>query len=81
MLMRVVDFCDTALAERFMRHISVRLMKHAANLDLMSYEDPIFYDKLERARVQSTDRVQMIKIGGRLVPFWARRTSLSWAIR
>ena len=36
MLMRVVDFCDTALAERFMRHISVRLMKHAANLDLIS---------------------------------------------
>ena len=67
MLMRVVDFCDIALAERFMRHISVRLMKHAANLDLMSYEDPVFYDKLERARVQSTDRVQMIKIAGRLV--------------
>src|SRR3984957_18839823 len=61
-LMRVIDFCDTTLAERFMRHISVRLMKHAANLDLMSYEDPVFYDKLERARVQSTDRVQMIKI-------------------
>jgi ATP-binding cassette subfamily B protein len=66
-LMRVIDFCDTTLAERFMRHISVRLMKHAANLDLMSYEDPIFYDKLERARVQSTDRVQMIKISGRLI--------------
>jgi ATP-binding cassette subfamily B protein len=27
-LMRVIDFCDTTLAERFMRHISVRLMKH-----------------------------------------------------
>jgi ATP-binding cassette, subfamily B, bacterial len=66
-LMRVIDFCDTALAERYMRHISVRLMKHAANLDLMSYEDPVFYDKLERARVQSTDRVQMIKISGRLI--------------
>ena len=42
-------------------------MKHAANLDLMSYEDPVFYDKLERARVQSTDRVQMMKISGRLI--------------
>ncbi|MFZ3215572.1 MAG: ABC transporter ATP-binding protein [Candidatus Acidiferrales bacterium] len=67
LLMRLVDYCDTALAERYMRHISVRLMKHSANLDLMSYEDPVFYDKLERARVQSTDRVQMIKISGRLV--------------
>jgi ATP-binding cassette subfamily B protein len=80
MLMRVVDFCDTALAERFMRHISVRLMKHAANLDLMSYEDPIFYDKLERARVQSTDRVQMIKIGGRLVQEVVTTVSLAAGI-
>ena len=80
MLMRVVDFCDTALAERFMRHISVRLMKHAANLDLMSYEDPIFYDKLERARVQSTDRVQMIKIGGRLVQEFVTTVSLAAGI-
>ena len=80
MLMRVVDFCDTALAERFMRHISVRLMKHAANLDLISYEDPIFYDKLERARVQSTDRVQMIKIGGRLVQEVVTTVSLAAGI-
>jgi ATP-binding cassette subfamily B protein len=64
---RLIDFCDTTLAERFMRHISITLMKHAANLDLLSYEDPVFYDKLERARAQSTDRVQTIKIAGRLV--------------
>lgn len=64
---RLIDFCDTTLAERFMRHISITLMKHAANLDLLSYEDPVFYDKLERARAQSTDRVQTIKIAGRLI--------------
>ena len=79
-LMRVIDFCDTTLAERFMRHISVRLMKHAANLDLMSYEDPIFYDKLERARVQSTDRVQMIKISGRLIQETVTTVSLAAGI-
>jgi ATP-binding cassette subfamily B protein len=78
MLMRLVDYCDTALAERFTRHISVRLMKHAANLDLMSYEDPVFYDKFERAKVQSTDRVQMIKIAGRLIQEFV--TTLSLAI-
>jgi ATP-binding cassette subfamily B protein len=76
-LMRVIDFCDTTLAERFMKHISVRLMKHAANLDLMSYEDPVFYDKLERARVQSTDRVQMIKISGRLIQETVTTVSLA----
>jgi ATP-binding cassette, subfamily B, bacterial len=79
-LMRVIDFCDTTLAERFMRHISVRLMKHAANLDLMSYEDPVFYDKLERARVQSTDRVQMIKISGRLIQETVTTISLAAGI-
>ena len=79
-LMRVTDFCDTTLAERFMKHISVRLMKHAANLDLMSYEDPVFYDKLERARVQSTDRVQMIKISGRLIQETITTVSLAAGI-
>jgi ATP-binding cassette, subfamily B, bacterial len=78
LLMRLVDYCDTALAERFTRHISVRLMKHAANLDLMSYEDPVFYDKFERAKVQSTDRVAMIKIAGRLIQEFV--TTLSLAI-
>jgi ATP-binding cassette subfamily B protein len=79
-LMRVIDFCDTTLAERFMKHISVRLMKHAANLDLMSYEDPVFYDKLERARVQSSDRVQMIKISGRLIQETVTTVSLAAGI-
>jgi ATP-binding cassette subfamily B protein len=63
-----------------MKHISVRLMKHAANLDLMSYEDPVFYDKLERARVQSTDRVQMIKISGRLIQETVTTVSLAAGI-
>lgn len=64
---RIIEFCDTTLADRFTRHISIELMKHAAKLDLMSYEDPVFYDKLERARVQGVDRVQMIQVAGRLI--------------
>ena len=28
-------------------------MKHAAILDLEQFEDPVFYDKLERARQQT----------------------------
>src|ERR1700761_3082947 len=64
---RLVLFCDNMLAEKFMRHISIRLMTHASTLDLTTYEDPSFYDKLERARVQSIDRVQMIELGGRWI--------------
>jgi len=43
------------------------VMEQAARLDLTTYEDPIFYDRLERARVQATDRLGMIQQMGRLV--------------
>jgi ATP-binding cassette subfamily B protein len=64
---RLVDFCDTALNERYTRHVNTRIMRHAATLDLSSYEDPEFYDRLERARVQGADRVGMIQESGQLV--------------
>ncbi len=64
---RLILFCDQTLAEKFTRHISIRLMTHASTLDLTTYEDPSFYDKMERARVQSIDRVQMIELCGRLL--------------
>lgn len=51
---------DSLLADRFTNKISVRLMKHAAKLDLVSFEDPVFYDKLERARRQTTGRVTLL---------------------
>jgi len=66
-LNRVVDYCDTLLADKFIRHISVRIMHHASRLDLASYEDPLFHDKLERARVQATDRLGMVQQLGRFV--------------
>jgi ATP-binding cassette, subfamily B, bacterial len=66
-LNRIVDYCDTLLADKFIRHISVRIMYHASRLDLASYEDPLFHDKLERARVQATDRLGMVQQLGRLV--------------
>jgi ATP-binding cassette, subfamily B, bacterial len=66
-LNRLTDFCDTVLAEKFSQYVSIRIMKHASSLDLTSYEDPQFYDKMERARVQSTDRIAMIQSMGRLI--------------
>jgi ATP-binding cassette, subfamily B, bacterial len=67
LLNRVVDFCDALLADKFARHISIRIMEHASRLDLFCYEDPSFQDKLERARVQATDRLGMIRQMGQLV--------------
>jgi ATP-binding cassette, subfamily B, bacterial len=64
---RLTDFCDSVLADKFTRHISTQIMEHASRLDLTLYEDPNFCDKMERARVQGTDRVMMIQMAGRLV--------------
>ncbi len=64
---RVGDYLDSLLADNYMRHVSIQVMKHAAELDLLAYEDPVFYDRLERARVQATDRLGMIQSIGRLI--------------
>jgi len=64
---RVIDYLDALLAGKYTHHVSVRVMEHAAGLDLMAYEDPAFYDRLERARVQAMDRLYMIQAIGRLI--------------
>jgi ATP-binding cassette subfamily B protein len=64
---RVIDYLDALLAGKYTHHVSVRVMEHAAGLDLLAYEDPAFYDRLERARVQATDRLYMIQAIGRLI--------------
>ena len=79
-LNRIVDYCDTLLADKFQRHISVRIMHHASRLDLASYEDPLFHDKLERARVQSTDRLGMVRQLGLLVQQVITTVSLAASI-
>jgi ATP-binding cassette subfamily B protein len=55
-------------------------MRHASNLDLTAYEDPVFYDRLERARVQATDRLGMIQSIGRLIQQVITAASLSVSI-
>ena len=66
-LSRTVDFFDSLLADRYTHHVSVEVMRKAAALDVTAYEDPVFYDRLERARVQATDRLAMIQQMGRLI--------------
>lgn len=76
-LSRLIDYLDALLAGKYTRHVSVRVMEHAAALDLLAYENPIFYDRLERARVQATDRLFMIQAMGRLVQQFITAVSLS----
>ena len=57
---RANTLCDSLLGDRFTNLVSVRLMRHATELDLASFEDPGFYDKLERARRQTTGRLGLL---------------------
>lgn len=77
---RSIDYLDALLADRYTRHVSIKVMNHAADLDLLAYENPVFYDRLERARVQATDRLGMIQSIGRLVQQVITAVSLSVSI-
>jgi ATP-binding cassette subfamily B protein len=57
---RANTLCDSLLGDRFTNRVSVRLMEHATRLDLAQFEDPVFYDKLERARRQTTGRLGLL---------------------
>lgn len=59
-LSRSISLVDSLLGDQFTNYVSVRLMQHADSLDLLSFEDPVFYDKLERARRQTTARLGML---------------------
>lgn len=77
---RAIDYYDRVLADRYTRHVSIQVMEHASSLDLQAYENPVFYDRLERARVQATDRLAMIQAIGRLFQQVVTTIALAGAI-
>jgi ATP-binding cassette subfamily B protein len=79
-LVRLINFSEIVLADKYSKHISTRIMEHASRLDLTSFEDPLFYDKMERARVQGTDRIVMIQSTGQLVQQLVTTMSLAGGI-
>ncbi len=65
-LSRAVGFCDALLGDLYMQHISIRVIEHASRLDITAFENPDYYDRLERAKAQATDRIAMIQMIGTL---------------
>ncbi|HEY0371113.1 MAG TPA: ABC transporter ATP-binding protein [Thermoanaerobaculia bacterium] len=57
---RLVSLIDSLLSERFVNETSVRLMEHAATLDLEDFEDSELQDRLDRARRQTMGRSTMM---------------------
>jgi ATP-binding cassette subfamily B protein len=60
LLGRAVALTDSLLGDRFTNRVSLELMRHASILDLAHFEEPEFYDKLERARRQTMGRMQLM---------------------
>jgi len=60
LLGRVVSLVDSLLSEHVTNESSVRLMAHAATLDLEDFEDSEFQDQLERARRQTSGRMTLL---------------------
>src|SRR5688500_14244820 len=59
-LARASSLYESLLGDLFSNVVSVRLMRHAATLDLAQFEDPEFYDHLERARRQTVGRIGLL---------------------
>jgi ATP-binding cassette subfamily B protein len=60
LLGRGISLLDSLLSEKISTATSVRLMDHAARLDLEDFEDSEFQDRLERARTQAAGRTGLM---------------------
>ncbi|HKC41994.1 MAG TPA: ABC transporter ATP-binding protein [Gemmatimonadales bacterium] len=61
-LARLSALLESLLGDLFANRLSVRLMQHAATLDLAQFEDAEIYDHLERARRQTVGRVGLFTL-------------------
>jgi len=61
-LARLSSLLESLLGDLFANRLSVRLMEHAATLDLAQFEDAEIYDHLERARRQTTGRIGLFTL-------------------
>ncbi len=59
---RLISLTDALLGDLYANHSSIELMQKASSLDLSMFEDSEFYDKLERARRQTTGRVILMSM-------------------
>lgn len=59
---RAITLLDSLLGDLLSNKSSEQLIRHAATLDLYQFEDSNFYDKLERARRQTTGRTVLMSM-------------------
>ena len=59
---RAIALTDSLLGDLVSNDSSVRIMRHAASLDLFQFENAEFYDKLEKARTQTNGRTMLLSM-------------------
>jgi ATP-binding cassette subfamily B protein len=62
LLGRAITLTESLLGDLISNDSSVRIMRHAATLDLFQFENAEFYDKLERARTQTANRTMLMSL-------------------
>ncbi|MCC6313185.1 MAG: ABC transporter ATP-binding protein [Thermomicrobiales bacterium] len=68
------NVCQQLLQEKLAIHVQLKIMAHAATLDLADFEHAVYYDQLQQAQKESANRpVQMVSqvfgLGRSLVTF------------
>lgn len=61
-MQRGVNLLESLLGDLFSNRLSVQIMEHAGAMDLERFEDPEFYDSLERARRQTVGRIGLLSL-------------------
>jgi ATP-binding cassette subfamily B protein len=59
-LSRSINLMDSLLGDLFSNFTSIKIINHAATLDLEQFENSTFYDKMERARQQTIGRTILL---------------------
>ena len=59
-LSRGINLMDSLLGDLFSNQTSIKIINHAATLDLEQFENSTFYDKMERARQQTIGRTILL---------------------
>ena len=62
LISRGITLTESLLGDLFANKTSMELIEHAAKLDMYQFENPVFYDKLERARRQTTGRTMLMSL-------------------
>ena len=79
-LARAASYYEALVGDLFSNDMSVRIMRHAATLDLEQFENPDFHDKLQRARRQTVGRVallgQVLNMGQQLITLFSLLAAL-----